>query len=78
MKFKVKKACEIAFQCCKEEISKNIMLPYYNPKASTTLQTYASKRGLGAVLLQNSTPVMFASRALSGSERNYQNLERSF
>ena len=32
------------------------------------LQTDASKKGLGAVLLQNSTPVMFASRALTGSE----------
>ena len=27
------------------------------------------------MLLQNFTPVMFASRALTGSERNYQNLE---
>ena len=53
----------------------NITLPYYNPKASTILQTDASKKGLGAVLLQNSTPVMFESRALTGSERNYQNLE---
>ena len=41
-----------------------------------TLQTDASKKGLGAVLLQNSKPVMFASRALTGSERNYQNLKR--
>ena len=38
------------------------------------LQTDASKKGLGAVLLQNSKPVMFTSRALTGSERNYQNL----
>ena len=44
-------------------------------KTSMILQTDASKKGLGAVLLQNSTPVMFASRALTGSERNYQNLE---
>ena len=76
MEFEVNKACKVAFQCCKEEISKRITLPYYNPKASMTLQTDASKRGLGAVLKQNSTPVMFVSRALSGSERNYQNLER--
>ena len=41
-----------------------------------TLQTDASKKDLGAVLLQNSKPVMFASRALTGSEKNYQNLER--
>ena len=32
-----------------------------------------SKKGLEAMLLQNSTPVMFASRALTGSEKNYQN-----
>ena len=60
----------------KEEISKNVTLPYFNPNSSTTLQTDACKKGLGAVHLQNSKPVMFASRALTGSERNYQNLER--
>ena len=76
MEFKLIRACGVAFQCCKEEISKNIMLTYYNPKASMILQTDASKRELGEVLLQNSTPVMFASRTLTGSERNYQNLER--
>ena len=47
-----------------------------NPNTYTILQTDASKWGLGSVLLQNSKPVMFASRALTGSERNYQNLER--
>ena len=76
MEFEVNKACEVVFQCCKEEISRNLMLPYYNPKASMTLQTDASKIGLGAVLMWNSTPMMFASRALSGSNRNYQNLKR--
>ena len=59
----------------KEEISKNVTLPYFNPNCSTTLQTDASKKGLGAVLLQNSKPVMFTSRELE-VERNYQNLER--
>ena len=66
----------LLFSLTKEEISKNITLPYFNPESATTLQTDASKKGLGAVLLQNSKPVMFASRALTGSERNYQNLER--
>ena len=70
MEFQVDIACEVAFQCCKEEISKNIRLPYYNPRTSMILQTDASKKGLGAVLLQNSTPVMFAPRALTGSESN--------
>ena len=59
-----------------EECNNNCSnIPYFNPKALTILQTDASKKGLGAVLLQNSTPVMFASRALTGSEKNYQNLE---
>ena len=40
--------------------------------------TDASKKGLGAVILQNSKAVMFVSRALTGSERNYQNLEREY
>ena len=72
--FQLTEACEIAFRQCKEEISRNITLPYF--KSPTILQTDASKKGLGAVLLQNSTPVMFASRALTGAKRNYQNLER--
>ena len=76
VEFELTESVCVAFSLTKEEISKNITLPYFNPKCATTLQTDASKKGLGAVLLQNSKPVMFASRALTGSERNYQNLER--
>ena len=65
----------VAFNKTKEEISKNFTVPFFNPEASTTLQTDASKYGLGAVLLQNSKPVMFVSRDLTRSGRNYQNLE---
>ena len=53
----------------------NITLPYFNPKSPTILQTNVSKKGLGTVLLQNSTLVMFALRAMTGAEKNYQNLE---
>ena len=66
----------MAFSKTKQEISKNVTLPYFNPQSDTTLQTDASKKGLGAVILQDSKPVMFASRALTGAEKNYQNLER--
>ena len=76
MEFELTESVCVAFSLTKEEIPKNITLPYFNPNCSTTLQTDASKKGLGAVLLQNSKPVMFVSRALTGSERNYQNLER--
>ena len=74
--FVINDSVRVAFNKTKEEISRKIILPYFNPMVSPTLQTDASKQGLGAVLLQNSKPVMFASRALTGSERNYQNLER--
>ena len=46
MEFKLTKACEVAFQCRKEEISKKITLPYYNPKTSMILLTDASKKDL--------------------------------
>ena len=76
MEFELTESVCVAFSRTKEEILRNITLPYFNSSCSTTLQTGASKKGLGAVLLQNSKPVMFVSRALTGSERNYQNLER--
>ena len=74
--FQLTKSVRVAFLKTKEEISKNVTLPYFNPRSDTTLQTDASKKGLGAVILQDSKPVMFASRALTGAEKNYQNLER--
>ena len=74
--FELTNSVHVAFSRTKKEISKNVTLPYFNPKISTTLQTDASKKGLGAVILQNSKPVMFASRALTVAEKNYQNLER--
>ena len=74
--FELNESVHVAFSRTKEEISKNVTLPYFNPKSATTLQTNASKKGLGAVILQDSRPVMFASQALTGAEKNYQNLER--
>ena len=67
----------LLFQGQKEEISKKCL--HFHTSILTVPPLYrpdASKKGLGAVLLQNSKPVMFVSRALTGSERNYQNLER--
>ena len=78
VEFGLTESVHVAFPRTKEEISKNVTLPYLNPESATTLQTNASKKGLGEVILQNSKPVMFASRALTGSERNYQNLEREW
>ena len=51
-------------------------LPYFDTSAETTLQTDASKKGLGACLIQNGKVVCYASRALTKTEQNYQNLPR--
>ena len=61
MEFELTESVCVAFSRTKEEISKNVTLPYFNPKSEATLQTDASKKGLGVVKLQNSKPVMFAS-----------------
>ena len=58
------------------EISNVKALPYFNTSAEKTLQTDASKKGLGACLIQNGKVVCYASRALTKTEQNYQNLER--
>ena len=63
------------FQRLKMEISNVKALPYFNTSAETTLQTDASKKGLGACLIQNGKVVCYASRALTKTEQNYQNLE---
>ena len=53
MEFELTESVCVAFSRTKEEISKNVTLPYFNPRSATTLQTDASKKGLGAVILQS-------------------------
>ena len=64
------------FQRLKMEISNMKALPYFDTSAETTLQTDASKKGLGACSIQNGKVVCYASRALTKTEQNYQNLEQ--
>ena len=51
-------------------------LSYFNVNAETTLKMDASKKGLGACLIQNGKIVCYVSRALTKTEQNYQNLEQ--
>ena len=46
VEFKLTESVCVAFSRKKEEISKNVTLPYFNPKSATTLQTDASKKDL--------------------------------
>ena len=65
-----------AFDAIKAEFKKKIILPYFDRSKETILQTDASKKGFGAVILQEEQPIYYASRALTSAEKNYQNLER--
>ena len=66
----------VAFNAIKAEFKQKIILPYFDKNKETTLQTDVSKKGFGAVILQEEQPIYYASRALTSAEKNYQNLER--
>ena len=63
------------FNQMKMEISNMKALPYFDVNAETTLQMDASKKGLRACLIQKGKVICYASRALTKTEQNYQNLE---
>ena len=64
------------FNRLKVEISNMKALPYFNVIAETTLQMDASKKGLGACLIQKGKVICYGSRAFTKTEQNYQNVER--
>ena len=64
------------FNGLKVEFSNVGALPYFDVNAETTLQMDASKKGLGTCIIQKGKVVCYASRALTKTEQNYQNLER--
>ena len=64
------------FDGIKSAVTTLPVLAYFDPKAEHTIQCDASKQGLGAVLLQNGRPVIYASRTLTETEQIYSNIER--
>ena len=64
------------FNRLKVEICNMKALPYFDVNAETTLKMDASKKGLGACLIQKGKVICYTSRALTKTEQNYQNLER--
>ena len=63
------------FNQLKVEISNMKALPYFDVNAETTLHMDASKKGLRACLIQKGKVICYASRTLTKTEQNYQNLE---
>lgn len=73
-------AQEEAFTRIKEELTKPTILTHYDPQAETKISADASSLGLGAVLMQKEgehwKPVVYASRSMTDTERNYAQIEK--
>ena len=67
---------ELAFQSIKTLITRLPVLAYFDEKLQHSIQCDASKKGLGAVLLQEGQPVIYISRSLTETEQRYSNIER--
>ena len=52
------------------------MLAFFDVKQPVTIQADASQSGLGACLMQRGKPVAYASRAMTGAEQNYAQIEK--
>lgn len=72
--------CEVAFTQAKEKLLSSEVLVHYDPKLPIKVAADASAYGVGAVLSHvidgNERPIAFASRTLTGSERNYAQVEK--
>ena len=65
-----------AFEKIKTVLTTLPVLIYFDKDKDHIIQTDASKTGLGAVLLQEGQPVVYASRALTDTEHRYSNIDR--
>lgn len=60
---------ENAFREVKHILTTAPVLSYYDPKAKLEIQCDASKKGLGAALLQRGKPITYTSRVLSETKQ---------
>ena len=67
---------QTAFEKTKTALTTLPVLAYFDKNKEHIIQTDASKTGLGAVLLQEGQPVVYASRTLIDTECRYSNIER--
>ena len=58
-----------AFNQIRQLVCKDTTLQYFDVRKPVTVQVDASKKGLGAALLQDVCPVAFASKALTPTEQ---------
>ena len=68
--------CKNAFATLKKNLSESPCLAYFDATKEVVIQVDSSQHGIGAVLLQEDRPVVYASRTLSLSERNWAQIEK--
>ena len=74
-------ACEAAFARVKKLIASDIVLTHYDPSLPINIECDASAYGIGAVMTHvmpdgSERPVLFTSRSLTKTERNYSQLDK--
>jgi len=67
---------DTAFERIKQVIGQQVTLKFFDVSQPAVIQTDASSQGIGSCLLQNGQPVVFASRSLTESEKNYAQIEK--
>ena len=67
---------ETTFSRMKELITQAPVLQYYDVNKEVSLECDSSEVGLGAVIKQGGHPIVYASRALTKTERNYVQIEK--
>ena len=67
---------QLEFEDVKEAIADSVELTHFDPNKPAEIETDASLKGLGAVLIQAGRPVKFLSKSLTGTEAEYSNIER--
>ena len=67
---------QMAFNTLKGAITTDASTSYYDVTKPITLEFDASQKGLGAALVQEKKPIVFASKTLTKTQSNYSNIER--
>ena len=65
-----------SFERVKQGIAQATNLAYFDVKKEVTVTCDASKGGLGGACLQEGKPISYTSRALTGPETNYAQIEK--
>ena len=67
-----------AFTEVKQLVTQALFFAYYSPHKELVIQCDASRRGLGAAIMQEGRPHAYASRALTDPETRYATIKKKW